>query len=169
MELSDTNMWMIRAERSGFLIHHFINKGIASLGWGKVGPINPTDTNAAVRRRLDEAYPNENIGARPNIVGMLRRFSCEVRVGDVFVTYDPQYRQYHIGIVRSGAEIGIHPWMDLATGDEFEELGYVRRTDWVNAIPRDALTATARNALNPQLSHYRISDAASAEIRRLCS
>ena len=167
MELPDTNMWMIRAERSGVLIHHFMNESIASLGWGEVGPINPTDTNDDIRRRLDEVYSNENVGARPNIVGMLRRFSCEVRVGDVFLTYDPQHRQYHIGIVKSGPEIGIHPWMDLATGDEFEELGYVRRVDWVNTIRRDILTAAARNALNPQLSHYRISDAASEEIRRV--
>lgn len=56
MELPDTNMWMIRAERSGVLIHHFMNESIASLGWGEVGPINPTDTNDDIRRRLDEVY-----------------------------------------------------------------------------------------------------------------
>jgi restriction system protein len=156
-------MWMIRAERDGILIRHFLNEGIAHLGWG-VGPIHPTDTTADIRLRLEDTYPYENPGALPNIVGMLRRFSCEVRIGDTFVTYDPERRLYHIGIVKSDA----NPRVNLPTSDDFDRWGYAREVDWVSAISRDTLSDSTRRALNPQLSHYRISDIASAELRRLC-
>ena len=108
MEPVNPKMWMVRAERDGILIHHFLNEGVAHLGWG-VGPIHPTDTNANIRWRLDESYPYEKPGARPNIVGMLRRFSCEVRIGETFVTYDPVRRLYHIGVVKSDADVKLCP------------------------------------------------------------
>lgn len=129
MKSPNTNMWMIRAERAGAMIEHFLHEGIASIGWGEVGPIYPTDTKENVRYRLDESYPYEKVGARPNVVGMLRRFSCDVHLGDAFVTADPQRRVYHVGIVRSDAEIGIHLWLDSAIGKVSSEKGYVRKVD----------------------------------------
>ena len=169
MHIPNTKMWMIRSGRNGTVIHRFLNECAAYLGWGVVGPVHPTDSNASIRRRLDESYPYEKPGALPNIVGMLRRFSCEVRIGDAVVTYDPQRRQYHIGIVKSDVKHRIVTWVDLATRDDFDDLGYVRKVDWVSTISRDSLSSTARKGLNPQLSHYRISAKASEEIRRLCA
>ena len=32
MELPNTNMWMIRAEWDGTVLHHFLDEGIAYLG-----------------------------------------------------------------------------------------------------------------------------------------
>ena len=159
---------MIRAGRDGTVLHHFLEGRVAYLGWGEVGPISPTDAKEDVRCRLDEIYPNESVGARPNIVGMLRRFSCEVRVGDAFVSANPQRRLCHIGVVRSDANHQTVIWVDLATGDEFDEYGYVRKVDWVGAVPWDSLTAKARRTLNGQLSHFRIRDEVRAEILRLC-
>ena len=169
MEPGNANMWMIRAGRDGTVIQHFLNEEVAYLGWGEVGPIHPTDTKEIVRRRLDETCPYEKAGARPNIVGMLRRFSCEVRIGDAVVTCDPQHRLYHVGIVRSDASHQTVTWVDLATGDDFDGLGYVRRVDWISAVPWDSLTSNARRVLNGQLSHFRIRGEVSDEIRRLCA
>lgn len=167
MHIPNTKMWMIRSGRNGTVIHRFLNECAAYLGWGVVGPVHPTDSNASIRRRLDESYPYEKPGALPNIVGMLRRFSCEVRIGETFVTYDPVRRLYHIGVVKSDAECQVVPRVDLATGMEFEVPGYVRDVNWLSATSRDALTRSTQNALNPQLTHYRISAVASAELRRL--
>ncbi|MYC32359.1 MAG: hypothetical protein F4X64_04205 [Chloroflexi bacterium] len=167
MDLPNTKMWMIRAGRDGTVIHHFLNEDVAYLGWG-IGVIRPTDTNANIRQRLRECYPQENPGALPNIVGMLKRFSCEVRIGETLVTYDPQRRLYHFGIAKSDAEHQHVVWVDLATGNEVDdELGYVRKVDWVSTLSRDSLSKFTQNALNPQLSHFRVSDQASEEIRRL--
>ena len=168
MALTNSKMWMIRAGQNGIVIDRFLNEGVAYLGWG-VGAITPSDANTNIRQRLRESYPHENPGAIPNIIGMLRRFSCEVRIGDTFISYDPQSRLYHVGAVRSDVKHQIVVWVDLATGGDFDGYGYVRRTDWLFAVSRDALSIGARNALNPQLSHYRISDAAGAEIRRFCA
>ncbi len=167
MEPTNTKTWMVRAGKDGTVIDRFLNGGVAYLGWGAVGPINTTDTNANIRQFLRETYPYESPGAFLNIVGMLRRFSCEVRIGDSVVTYDPQRRLYHIGTVKSDVNHRIVTWVDLATGDDFDHPGYVRHVNWVYAVSRDALSVTARNALNPQLSHYRISGAANAEVLRL--
>lgn len=169
MPTPDTKMWMIRAGRDGTVIHHFLNKGIAYLGWGQVGPILASASRANIRRRLDENCPFEKPGARPNIVGMLRRLSHEVQIGDAFVTYDPQRRLCHIGTVKSDAEYEAVLWVDLATRDESEEPGYVRKVDWIGAVPRSSLTANARRVLNGQLSHFRIREEVSKELRRLCA
>ena len=167
MPIPNTNMWMIRAGAAGRVIHHFLNGGVAYLGWG-IGPIHPTDTNANIRLRLRETYPWEKPGALPNIVGMLKRFSCEVRAGDTFVTYDPRRRLYHVGIVKSDAEYQYVTWVDRATSEDVDALGYVREVNWVTAISRDSLPRLSRDALNPQMSHYAIADRAREEIRRLC-
>ena len=64
-----------------------------------------TDTEENIRQRLHECYPTEKPGAVPNIIGRLKRFSCQVQVGDHFVTYDPERRLYHIGTVESGQHL----------------------------------------------------------------
>ena len=165
-ERGNGEMWMVRAGRNGATIRHFLDEGVAYIGWG-VGPILDADSDGNIRRRVEEAYPDDSPGAVPNIVGMLKRFCREVRVGDDLVTYDPQRRVYHIGVVKSDASAGTVIWVDPGTGAEYEEVGYLRRVDWVCAIDRDALSEGVRNALNPQLSHFRIGEVAAAEVRRL--
>ena len=145
MPVPITDMWMIRAGEGGNVLHHFLAEGVAYIGWG-VGPIYPTDSNASIRQRVCETH-HETASRLPNVVGMLRRFSCEVRVGDVMVTYDPQCRLYHVGIVKSDAFPQIVPWVDFATGDDFEEDGYVRDVDWVSAVSRDALSPATRRSI----------------------
>lgn len=165
---TNAKMWMIRAGRDGTVLDHFLEGSVAYLGWGQVGPISPTDTKENVRRRLDEKCPHEMAGARPNIVGMLRRFSCEVRVGDAVVTADPRQRLCRVGFVKSDVSYQTVAWVDLATGRGYPEPGYVRKVDWVGAVPWDSLTANARRVLNGQLSHFRIREEVSEEILQLC-
>ena len=165
-EQGDGAMWMVRAGRNGATIQHFLDEGAAYIGWG-VGPIQDTDTDANIGRRVEEAGLCDSPGALPNIVGMLKRFSWEVRVGDDMVTYDPQGRRYHIGVVKSDASDGAVIWVDPDSGEEYEETGYIRRVDWVGAVDRDALSEGVRNALNPQLSHFRVGEVAAAEVRGL--
>ena len=139
MVIPSAGMYMVRAGEGGVMVARFLKDGVAYIGWGCVGPIAPTDGKAEIRRRLDMYNPAQGAGARPNIVGMLRRFCCEIRMGDVVVTYDPQMRQYHVGIVRSDAEIQMTAW-----GDGYEELGYVRSVDWARVLPRDCLSRSTR-------------------------
>ena len=159
--MTEWPMWMIRAERNGSVVRHFLNEGVAYLGWG-IGPIHPTDSKENIRQRLHERYPREKPCAVPNIIGMLKRFSCQVQVGDHFVTYDPERRLYHIGTVDSDAEHRSTTWFDYD-----DVVGYVRQVNWVSTGDRDHLSKRARNCVGCQLSHFRLSDAVSEEIRRL--
>ena len=54
METRNAAMWMVRAERDGHLIDHFLDDGVASLGWG-IGDIHPTDANENISVRLRES------------------------------------------------------------------------------------------------------------------
>ena len=159
--MTESPMWMIRGERDGSIVRHFLNEGVAYLGWG-IGPIHPTDTKENIRQRLHECYPTEKPGAVPNIIGMLKRFSCQVQVGDHFVTYDPERRLYHIGTVESDAEHRSTTWFDY--DDVF---GYARQVNWISTVSRGDLSREARNCLGGQLSHFRLSATVSEEIRRL--
>ena len=152
-------MFMVRAGEDGFVLPCFLNKGVAYIGWGDVGPVVPTDSKEDIRRRLDRMDPIQGPGARPNIVGMLRRFCCEIRVGDVLVTYDPRMRQYHLGIVTSDADIQLTAWRD-----DYVELAYVRSVDWVQVLSRDSLSVATRNGLNGQLSCFKVSDGVRREL-----
>ena len=160
--MNERPIWMIRAERDGGVVHHFLNEGVAYLGWG-IGEIHPSDTKESIRQRLYERYPRENPGAVPNVIGMLRRFSCQVQVGDNFVTYDPPRRLYHIGTVESDAEHGAITWFDDFVDDDV--FGYVRQVNWKNIVCRDDLSRKARNCLGGQLSHFKLSPIVSGEIR----
>lgn len=164
MVIPSAGMYMVRAGEGGVMVARFLKDGVAYIGWGCVGPIAPTDGKAEIRRRLDMYNPAQGAGARPNIVGMLRRFCCEIRVGDVVVTYDPQMRQYQVGIVRSDAEIQMTAW-----GDGYEELGYVRSVDWARVLPRDCLSRSTRNGLNGQLSCFKVSAGVRREIVQFCT
>ena len=168
-------MFMVRAGEDGFMLPRFLDEGVAYIGWGDVGPVVPTDSKEDIRRRLDRMDPIQGPGARPNIVGMLRRFCCEIRVGDVLVTYDPRMRQYHLGIVTSDADIELTPWRD-----DYVELAYVRSVDWVHGwrarlhgqgaihpgdlLSRDSLSVATRNGLNGQLSCFKVSDGVRREL-----
>ena len=109
-----------------------------------------------------EPYPSEKPGAVPNIIGMLKRFSCQVQVGDHFVTYDPERRLYHIGTVESDAE-----HRSTTCFDDDGVVGYVRQVNWISTVSRGDLSREARNCLGGQLSHFRLSATVSEEIRRL--
>ena len=152
-------MFMVRAGKDGVVLPRFLNKGVAYIGWGGVGPVVPTDSKEDIRRCLDRMDPMQGPHARPNIVGMLRRFCCEIRLGDTLVTYDPRTRQYHLGIVTSDADIRLTAWHD-----DYVELGYVRSVDWVQVLRRDSLSMATRKGLNSQLSCYKVSDGVRREL-----
>ena len=157
--VTERTIWMIRGEVDGMIVKHFLNERVAYIGWW-IGPIRPTDSKEIIRHRLYQRYPSEKDGAVPNIIGMLKRFSCEVQVGDHFVTYEPEPRLYHIGTVTSDARQHSPKWFGRDN-----VFGYLRDVIWPDKVSRDDLSREARNCLGSQLSHFRLSPTVSAEIR----
>ena len=110
MELPNATMWMVRAEWEGTVPHHFLNEGIAYLGWGETGVIHPETTKEELSARVERANPGyKGVG---NATRCIWEFCREVQEGDTVVTYDPQQRLYHVGVVKSDADYGIGIWVD---------------------------------------------------------
>ena len=110
----------------------------------------------------------------PNAIGNATRciweFCREVQIGDAVVTYDPDQRLYHIGVVRSGAEYdatgGI--WVDPATLFEYEVLRYVRTVNWGPTVSRDQLSPASQRYLGRPPTHFQLPAEVRDELRRLC-
>lgn len=169
MELPNTNMWMCRAEWAGTVLHHFLSEGVAYLGWGETGDIHPEITREELRRRVERANPGyKGVG---NATRCIWEFCQEVQVGDGVVTYDPQRRLYHVGVVRSDAdyEIDTGIWVDPATLDEYEVPRYVRKVDWGSTTSRVRLSSAAQRYLGRPPTHFQLPAEISEEIRRLCA
>lgn len=160
---SDADMWMVRAGRGGEFISRFLEKSIVAIGWGFIGEITAQTPDAEIRRMMDEFYPQEKPGARAAWTSAVRRFVKEVAIGDPVVTYDNESRLYHLGEIRSAAKRGA----DGADGGERWE--FYREVVWQDETPRDSLLLDARNNLARPPTLFRVSAAASAELRRRAS
>ena len=159
MEITNGKMWMVRAGRGGVYAEHFLNNGVVVIGWAEMGEIAPDESDADIWQRYTATFPGDSPGQRGAGAGQVRRFLREVTVGDYAVTYDPRQRLYHIGIIRSDAEIKTR----LVNGEARPE--YVRRVDWQNQITRDALSPAAQQTLTALMTLFRVNDAASRELR----
>lgn len=151
-------LWVVRAGRKAAYLAHFLSEGLVAIGWGKVGPIGPNDSDEDLRRRFEEAYPEEKPGTRASSVAQVKRFVREVDVGDSVVTYDPEFRQYHVGQVGTDAAISTR------TVDDSERKEHVRKVKWKGTVSRDDLSTTTRNSLGAISTLFKPSDSASAEI-----
>ncbi len=154
--LPSSDMWVVRAERGGIYADYFLSQGVVTIGWGKVGPILPSDSSKEIVQRCVSAYPGDSNGGH-----RVRRFVRDMAVGDSVVTYDNDNRIYHVGITRSAVEHGAQ-----AHGGEFS--GYSRRVEWVGQVSRDALSPDARNRLGSLLTIFRVRPTTSQELRHLC-
>lgn len=168
MEHSNRKIWMVRAGQKGNVLHHFRDKGIAYLGWGNSGIVHSATTVAELQSRISADNPGISSNAAGQAARKIRQFCQDIQVGDDIVTYDTGQRLYHIGRVESDAEYTGVIWVDLATGDEFGEPGYVRRVAWNRTVPRSALSAPARNHLGRPPTLFDLPASVAAELRRLC-
>ena len=150
-----TDMWVVRAERGGIYAEYFLSQRVVTIGWGDVGPILPSDSNADIVKRCVAAYPGDSNGGH-----RVRRFVREMADGDSVVTYDNDNRIYHVGIIRSAAEHGA-----LVHGGKHS--GYSRGVEWMGQVSRDALSPDARNRLGSLLTIFRVGPTTSQELRLL--
>ena len=160
MQSPSTKVWVVRAGRNGVYAEYFLEKGVVAIGWGEVGEMEYTLPDVEIRRRFDEKWPTEKPRTRATWAAQAKRFLREVEEGDAVVTYDPETRLYHIGIVRSPAVLCPR------IVDEQERQEFVRNVDWTGTCPRDDLSAGTRNSLGSIATFFRIPAEAAAELQR---
>lgn len=149
---------MIRAGDNNELIPTWKEKGIASIGWPKLG--NPKEylTRDALRKKAEEVYSTEKPGTRMSWANQVWRFSKEIEIGDRVVTYLKERREYLVGTVT-----GAH-FYDLVGNSDYPNN---IRVSWEKSvIERDKLSQAAKNSLGSISTVFRIDDWA-LEIEKL--
>ena len=154
-------LWMVRAGRKAAYLAHFLSEGLVAIGGGRGGPVGPNDSDEDLRRRFEEAYPEDKPRTRASWVAQVKRFVREVEVGDTVVTYDPETRQYHVG------QVGTVATIRTRIVDNSERHEYVREVKWEGTVSRDDLSTTTRNSLGAISTLFNPSDSASHEMLQL--
>ena len=143
--------WMIRAGDHNELVHIWKDKGIASIGWSKLG--NPKDysNKAELRAKADAVFSESKPNSRNSWVSQVWRFSRDIQKGDRVITFSREKREYMIGTV-------LEPhFFDFSTGNP----AYPNhiKVQWEDTtIERDHLSQSARNSLGSVLTVFRIDE-----------
>ena len=156
-----SKLWMVRAGRQAAYLAHFLSEGLVAIGGGRAGPVGPNDSVEDIRRRFEEAYPEDKPGTRASWVAQVKRFVREVEIGDTVVTYDPETRQYHMG------QVGTDVTISTRNVDNSERHEYVRKVKWKGTVSRDDLSTTTRNSLGSISTLFNPSGSASHEMLQL--
>lgn len=154
---AETDIWVVRAGIGGVNAQRFLDGRMVTIGWGETD-VSPTDSDDKIKAQVERQYPQAKPGTRSARANQLIRFLKEVAINDTVATYVPENRLYHIGIVRSNAERLAEKEWDV----------YTRNVEWQHEVSRDALTAGTRNSLGSAMALFRLSKAASEEIRSHC-
>lgn len=160
----DSRTWFVRAGSGGVYAEYFLSKSVVSVGWGDAGEICPDDSDEDIMARFENCFPNDSDGRRRTSANQVKRFMREVEIGDLVITYDHSSRLYHLGRVTSDAQIIIR-----GVPGEGERREYTRGVEWEHQVSRDELSDSSRNFLGSQLTLFKPSASASAELIRLAS
>jgi restriction system protein len=140
------NVWMVRSGGGGYLIDEFLSKSIVAIGWNELGEIDPNIAYGQLKKNFIETYPGSEGGSANQSCGQIWRFVKDIKVGDSVFTYDPNYRQYHIGVVESEVYFDT----DLI-------YQHARKVKWVKSpISRDKFGDNAKNLLGSILTIFSI-------------
>lgn len=140
------NTWMIRAGRGGIYIEDF-EKGYAAIGWSQLGDLAQYPSNDSLRQKYIEVYGNDKPAATANAVAMILKFRDQISAGDHIVSYNPETREYLVGIDK-----GEYLYQPGTVGD----YANLRRVEWLGKVSRDQLPQKAKNSLGSTLTLFSI-------------
>lgn len=143
-----SNAWMIRAGEGGYILEDF-QKGYAAVGWHEIGDLSSVKERGDVRVLYSKVFPDHGIGKAINASSVLYKFRSIVSKGDRVITYDPDAREYLVGVIASDyffdpSLIVDHP--------------HVRKVKWEKRISRDLLPVASRNSLGSTLTLFSIDE-----------
>lgn len=141
------NSWMIRAGRGGVYIEDF-EKGYAAIGWSQLGDLTQYATGDSLRQKYIEVYGNDKPSATANAVAMILKFRDQITAGDHIVSYNPEAREYLLGI-----DQGEYLYQPDTVGD----YANLRKVEWLGKVSRDQLPQKAKNSLGSTLTLFSIS------------
>ena len=163
VQLPDSDIWFVRAERANAFAKSFLEQGIVLMGWG-IGAVKDDDSRDEILARLEQKYPDENSRSLQSWASQIKRFTSEMATGDAVATvsaHQPQGRLCHIGIIRSL----LVPAQSLQ-GYVYD---HVHQVEWLYQVPQNELSEYTQRRLGIPQTLHRLSPEASAELRQHCS
>ena len=76
-------VWLVRAGKHGEHEELALRENVATVGWSELGGLSAVGSREALRRRLEEAYPEASGGRRSNWESQLWPFVAEMKKGDL--------------------------------------------------------------------------------------
>lgn len=146
-----TKWWMIRAGDHNELIPVWKDKGIASIGWPKLGNPKQYRTKDEMLAIANTVFAESKPNSRSSWVSQVWRFNREIKKGDRVITYYKEKREYMVGTV-------LEPhFYDESVGDPAYPNNI--KVDWEEiTVERDLLTQAAKNSLGSVLTVFRVDE-----------
>jgi len=160
--------WMSRAE-GGDLFDAFVAQSVVAIGGNpELTDLSRHRSRADIEVELARLHPGERPRSLAVGAAQLWRFHHEMTDGDLVVTYDPRRRLYAVG--RIASPYRYDPDLGARLGVDEEGYGHHRRVAWMaQRVPRDQLSATARNTLGATLTLFRLPEPVEAEVLHLAT
>lgn len=140
--------WMIRAGDNNELIPIWKDKGIASIGWPKLGDPRKYSSKEEMLIIADNVFAEKKPSTRKSWINIVWRFSREIKKGDRVITYSKETREYLVGTVTE------EHFFNETVGDPAYPNNI--RVDWEGTtVKRDLLSQAAKNSLGSVLTVFR--------------
>lgn len=143
--------WMIRAGDDNELIPLWRNKGIASIGWSKLGDPKLFKSKEDLLAKADIVYEENKPNSRKSWINQLWRFSTKIKKDDRVITYFKETRKYLVGTVTQ----------EHFYNNEIGDPNYPNniKVNWEETlIDRDTLSQAAKNSLGSTLTVFRLDE-----------
>jgi len=92
------NAWMVRAGEGGRMIDDFRQKGVVAIGWPALPDLAQIANRDDLRPLIEETYPDDRPGQRRSSMGQVGAFLCDIKAGDMVVSYEPDFRRSSLWI-----------------------------------------------------------------------
>jgi len=96
---NEITIWGIHGGRNGEAESLFEKENVVALGWKKIGDLSRLKTREEFKQQYEQVYPQAKAGAIPIHAGILYRFVCEMKNGDVVIFPRKLSREIWIGKV----------------------------------------------------------------------
>lgn len=143
--------WMIRAGDENELIPVWKERGIASIGWPKLGDPQKYRSKEEIVVKADDVFADSKPNTRRSWVNQVWRFSREIKKGDRVITYFKETREYIVGTVKESH------FYDESMGNSVYPNNI--KVDWEEiTVERDLLSQSAKNSLGSVLTVFRVDE-----------
>ncbi len=137
--------WGIHAGRNGEAEPLFEKESVVALGWKKTGDLSNFKTREEFRQQYEQAYPQAKAGAIPIHAGILYRFVCEMKNGDVIVFPRKFGREISIGRV-----IGEYKY------ESQYDYPHIRKVEWFKKYPRTKFSQGALYEIGAAMTFFQV-------------